>query len=199
MALERPPPSLSEGWTSNIRASDIDEDFLDSLPADIRAELTGHPEPQTKIRKRNLLEPTTKPTKPLKRTKTGAGFSATQAIEIEDDEPEVIVIDATPVRPVQRPFGKQNTKSTITTDTKTITTNSSQQLYGNEISSNNDPLYDEADTTAEFDEIDMSFNDSGTTPSQQLICAKCGTTVFPFAQAAHERWHESQDDSGSTV
>jgi hypothetical protein len=199
MALERPPPSLSDGWTSNIRPSDIDEDFLDSLPADIRAELTGQSQSQTKIRKRNLSEATTKPNKPVKRIKTGAGFSATQAIEIEDDEPEVIVIDATPVRPSRRRPGHQNKKSTATTDTKIMTTHSLQQLNGNETSSINDPFYNEADATADFDELDMPFDDSGTATSQQLICAKCGTTVFPFAKAAHERWHESQDDSGPAV
>ena len=199
MALERPPPSLSDGWTSNIRATDIDEDFLKPLPADIRAELTGRSEPQNKIRKRDLFEGVTKPIKPVKRAKTGPGFSATQAIEIEDDEPEVIVIDATPVGPPRVSLGHQNKKSSIASDTKIITTVPSQQLNGHKASNDNDLSFDAADAAADFDDLDTPFLDSGTTTSQQLLCAKCGTTVFPFAKAAHERWHESQDDSGPAV
>ena len=114
----------------------------------------------------------------------GPGFSATQAIDI-DDESEIIEIDSSPetrpskqLRPTIRSAAENNAQARSPTEA----------LHDD----NDKKSPDGADTTCDFD-TEPSIVEEEMAVSSQTICKKCGTTVYNFSREAHARWHESDD------
>jgi hypothetical protein len=196
LSSERPPPSLLDGWSSAAHVPD--QDYLDSLPSEIKREVLGRygrPNDQERNKRKSPhngedADINTK-NKNKRNKKSGPGFSATQAIEV-DDEPEIIEIDSSPekippksTRP--RPLD-DGTAATVGLSVTSHNDNIDDDLASNDV----DP---EADTTYEIEDDDDEpvYETETTEGSQQTTCAKCGTVVFAFAKAAHDRWHEGDE------
>jgi hypothetical protein len=198
LSSERPPPSLLDGWSSAAHVPD--QDYLDSLPSEIKREVLGRygrPNDQERNKRKSPhngedADINTK-NKNKRNKKSGPGFSATQAIEV-DDEPEIIEIDSSPekippksTRPRERPLD-DGTAATVGLSVTSHNDNIDDDLASNDV----DP---EADTTYEIEDDDDEpvYETETTEGSQQTTCAKCGTVVFAFAKAAHDRWHEGDE------
>jgi hypothetical protein len=192
--MERPPPSLSDGWTRKTGPPEIDPTFLDSLSPELKAEILGQHKPMLSSTKRKSGDPDARS---LKKIKSGPGLSVTQAIEIEDD-PEVIGIESSPDRRIGDSRRTLNPAEFVAKTGASPVTNLKRPTY-EDLFREGKPHLDEADTTDDFDDQDTIFDDPEADTSQQLICAKCGTTVFAFAKGAHDRWHEGEDDDYAIV
>jgi hypothetical protein len=198
LSSERPPPSLLDGWSSAAHVPD--QDYLDSLPSEIKREVLGRygrPNDQERNKRKSPhngedADINTK-NKNKRNKKSGPGFSATQAIEV-DDEPEIIEIDSSPekippksTRPRERPLD-DGTAATVGLSVTSHNDNIDDDLASNDV----DP---EADTTYEIEDDDDEpvYETETTEGSQQTTCARCGTVVLAFAKAAHDRWHEGDE------
>jgi hypothetical protein len=198
LSSERPPPSLLDGWSSAAHVPD--QDYLDSLPSEIKREVLGRygrPNDQERNKRKSPhngedADINTK-NKNKRNKKSGPGFSATQAIEV-DDEPEIIEIDSSPekippksTRPRERPLD-DGTAATVGLSVTSHNDNIDDDLASNDVGP-------EADTTYEIEDDDDEpvYEAETTEGSQQTTCARCGTVVFAFAKAAHDRWHEGDD------
>lgn len=176
LTSEKPPPSLLDGWSSAPLPPD--QEFLDSLPNEIKREVLGRYVKQSEPVKRKA-EVSHEDIKKKRQRTTGPGQSATQAIEI-DDEDEIIEIESSPEsRPIE----------SIRIPTRPTMIRTTTPSLNDHDKYDNDAL-DEAVTTP-GDE--PSFGDDSAAVSSQTICTMCGTTVFPFAREAHARWHDSDE------
>lgn len=198
LSSERPPPSLLDGWSSAAQVPD--QAFLNSLPSEIKREVLGRygrPNDQETNKRKSPHNGEDadihSKNKNKRNKKRGPGFSATQAIEV-DDEPEIIEIDSSPekitpkyTRPRERPLD-DGTATTIGLSATSHNDNIDDDITSNVVGP-------EADTTYEIEDDDDEpvYETETIEGSQQTTCAKCGTVVFAFAKAAHDRWHEGDE------